>query len=388
MGPILHLNTESTFRGGEVQTLGLLRELSERGQRGLLAAPPEAPLARKARELGLEVVPWNPWGEWDLPAAWGILRTARRSGARILHAHTAHALTPALVAAALDARLRVVATRRVSFPLRSGLSRIKYGRAHAVAAVSGAIGKALESSGIAPDRIRVIHSGVDLSRFDRMPSREEARRFLGVPLDAVVVGVAAALAPHKGHARLLSTLAARLRRLPILQVLLAGDGPCRKDLEGICDRDGLPVRFLGHLDDLGAFYGSLDVLVLPSLSGEGSPGAVKEAAAAHVPVVATDVGGVSEILRHEREALLVPPADTEEIWESVLRLVEDPGLSAALRRAAAERVRDFGMDRMALAYARLYADLTPGFGGGEASTVRRERGGEDTAETGPDPRDR
>ncbi|MEW5763896.1 MAG: glycosyltransferase [Acidobacteriota bacterium] len=387
MGPVLHLNTEATYRGGEVQTLGLLRELAKAGGRGFLAAPAGAPLARKAAELGVEVASWNPRGEWDLAAAWAVLREARRFGARILHAHTAHALTPALVAAALDPRLKVVATRRVSFPLRSRLSRIKYGRAHVVVAVSGTIQEALEASGIAPDRIRVIHSGVDLERFRDLPGRDQARRSLHVPQGAFVVGVAAALAPHKGHARFLSALSPRRGGFSDLHLLLAGDGPCRGDLEAMCAREALPVRFLGHLDDLRAFYGSLDVLVLPSLSGEGSPGAVKEAAAAGVPVVASEVGGVAEILRHEREALLVPPADSEGLWEAVHRLARDSRLREALASGAARRILEFGMDRMAGAYARLYADLTiPAPGGGGPSTGRRETGGGDTGGRGPGPR--
>ena len=389
MGPVLHLNTEATYRGGEVQTLGLLRELAAGGDRGILAAPPGSPLARKALDLGLEAVSWDMRGEWDLAAAGAVRRAARRWGATILHAHTAHALTPALVAAALDHGLRVVATRRVSFPLRSKFSRIKYSRADAVVAVSGTIGASLEASGISPDRIRVIHSGVDLARFRDLPGREEARRSLNLPPGAFVVGVAAALAPHKGHARFLSALVSRRSAFPGLHLLLAGDGSCRADLEAICDREALPARFLGHLDDLGAFYGSLDVLVLPSLSGEGSPGAVKEAAAAGVPVVAAEVGGVAEILRHEREALLVPAGDSEGLWEAVHRMAKDPRLTEALRAAAARRVLDFGMDRMARAYARLYADLTnplPGAGG--PSSGHRETGGGGTDGRGSDPRDR
>lgn len=339
--------------------MGLLRELARRGCAPLLAAPPGAPLARLAAEGGIPVLPWSLRGEADPVAAFRIFRWARREGVALLHAHTAHALTPALVAG-LPGGLPVVATRRVSFPLRGPLSRWKYRRASAVVAVSGAIAGQLAAAGVPAERLRVIHSAVDLGRLLPLPSREEARRRLGLSGRDRVLGVAAALARHKGHAVLFEALADLSAAQPHLVVLLAGEGPLRRELEDRARRRGLPVRFLGHLQDLRDFYASLDLLVLPSLSGEGSPGAVKEAAAAGVPVVATRVGGTEEVLREGREALLVPPGDTRSLALAILRLLEDRELAGSLAARARERSLAFGMDRMAEAYLELYGLLTKG----------------------------
>jgi len=372
VGPprVLHLNTERSFRGGEVQTLGLLRELARQGLGPLLAAPPAAPLAQRAAREGIPVFPWFPRGEADPVAAWRIFRLARREGVDLLHAHTAHALTPALAAGFLGG-LPVVATRRVSFPIRGPLSRWKYRKASAVAAVSGAIARDLAAAGVPEGRLRVIHSAVDLERLLPLPPREEARRRLGLEGMQAVVGVAAALAHHKGHAVLFEALPDLLRGEPGLVVLLAGEGPLRQELQEHAEGRRLPVRFLGHLEDLRDFYASLDLLVLPSLSGEGSPGAVKEAAAAGVPVVATRSGGTGEVLREGREALLVPPGDAGALAEAVRRLLADRHLACRLAAQARERSRDFGMDRMAQAYLQLYGCLTgravPAGGAGDAT---------------------
>lgn len=352
-----------------MQTLGLLRELAQRGFDPLLAAPAGAPLTRRAVQEGISVFPWGPRGEVDPAAAWRIFRLARREGVALLHAHTAHAVTLALAAGFLGG-LHVVATRRVSFPLRGRLSRWKYRKASAVVAVSGDIAKDLAAAGIPPDRLRVIHSAVDLRRLLPLPPREEARRRLRIPEGRKVLGVAAALARHKGHAVLFETLGDLLREEPGLEALLAGEGPLRRELERKAEKESLPVRFLGHLEDLRDFYASLDLLVLPSLSGEGSPGAVKEAAAAGVPVVATRVGGTEEVLRDGREALLVPPGDGKALGQAVLRLLRDRALAGRLAAQARQRSGDFGMDRMAEAYVDLYASLTrraPSAGAGEAT---------------------
>lgn len=367
---VLHLNTERAFRGGEIQTLGLLRELARRGLEPLLAAPPSAPLARSASAEGIRVFPWSPRGEADLLAALRILRLARREGVSLLHAHTAHALTPAL-AAGFFGGLPVVATRRVSFPLRGPLSRWKYRRASAVAAVSGRIAEDLEAAGVPRDRLRVIHSAVDLRRLLPLPPREEARRRLGLPPGGAAVGAAAALARHKGHAVLFEALPVLLREEPGLVVLLAGEGPLRRELEEAAAGKGLPVRFLGHLEDLRDFYAALDLMVLPSLSGEGSPGAVKEAAAAGVPVVATRTGGTGEVLRDGREALLVPPGDAGALARAALALLKDPQRAHRLAEEARRRAMDFTPERMAEAYLELYGGLTasavPSAGGGDAT---------------------
>ncbi len=354
---VLHLNTERSFRGGEVQTLGLLRELARRGLEPLLAAPPSAPLAGRAAEEGMTVFPWSPRGEADPVAALRLFRLARREGVDLLHAHTAHALTPALAAGFLGG-IPVVATRRVSFPLRSPLSRWKYRKASAVAAVSGDIAETLEAAGVPRDRLRVIHSAVDLRRLQPLPPREEARRRLGLPPGVPAVGVAAALARHKGHAVLFEALPLLLREEPGLVVLLAGEGPLRRELEEAAAGKGLPVRFLGHLEDLRDFYAALDLMVLPSLSGEGSPGAVKEAAAAGVPVVATRTGGTGEVLRDGREALLVPPGDAGALAGAVQRLLRDRPAALRLAEEARRRAMDFTLERMAEAYLDLYGRLT------------------------------
>lgn len=374
---VLHLNTERSMRGGEVQTLGLLTRLVGGGVPCLLAARRDGILLKRAAERGLDAVGLPMRGEFDMASSGAIRGLAKRGGARIIHCHTAHALGLALWATVgLSPRPAIVVSRRVSFPLRGAVSRWKYRRADAIVAVSEEVRASLLAEGLEASRVVTIHSGVDLGRFRDLPSRGVARERFGIPPDALAVGVVGALVEHKGHGDLVRAAAALSSRgLPVLLVF-AGDGTLRESLAAQAERLGVDVLFLGYVDEPAGLLPALDVLAMPSLSGEGSPGAIKEAAAAGVPVVATAVSGTEEILRDGVEALLVPPGQPGRLEERLGRLLAEAPLARRLADAARERVREFGMDRMARAHVSLYGRLAPGcevFSGWREPTGRTGR---------------
>jgi glycosyltransferase involved in cell wall biosynthesis len=370
----LHLNTERTLRGGEVQCLGLVRSLVRRGERAVLLARAGSPLIERARAEGVEVEAWNPHGELDPLAALAVRRALRRHGAGLVHAHTAHALTHAVLGALGHPSVQVVASRRVSVPLRSRLSVVKYRAADAVVAVCGATRDDLVAFGLDADKVHAIHSGVDLGRFERLPARDEARARFGLPREATIAGIVAALVYNKGHALLLRALARLAERGLKVRACFAGDGPLRDELSALARSLGVEADFLGHLDEPAPLYRALDLCVQASDSGEGSPGAIKEAAAAGTPVVATDVGGTAEILRDELEAAIVPPGDMEALARTVGTLLREPQRAAKYAAAASERIRSFDMEAMAAAHVELYARLVGS--GGRASARRGALGGQ------------
>ena len=162
---------------------------------------------------------------------------------------------------------------------------------------------------------------------------------------------------HKGHEVLLAALSALKFETGPLELCLAGEGPLRRRFEVQAAELDVSLRLLGYLHLPGELYPALDLVVLPSLSGEGSPGVIKEAAAAGVPVIATDVGGTGEILRDGREALIVPPGDVGALRAALKRLLGDPGLRQTLAGAARLRVEGFTIAQMAQAHVVLYRKL-------------------------------
>ena len=339
------------------------RDMEASGWACLLIAREGGTLLERARAEDVQARGLPLRGEFDLPSALRLRRIVRESGASILHCHTAHALGLALWATlGLRRKPAVVASRRVSFPLRSPASLWKYRRADAVVAVCEEVRESLVAQGLDPGKVWTIQSGVDLSRFDRLSTREEARDRFALPKDALVVGAVGALVEHKGQRDLLDALAGlRSRGLDVVAAF-AGEGPLREDLTGRARRLGVPLKLLGYVEEPAELYPALDALVLSSRSGEGSPGVIKEAAAAGIPVVATAVSGTSEILRDGEEALLVPAAAPERLETALGRLFGEPELVRTLSRAAKARVEHFSMDEMARKHADLYRRLLSGSG--------------------------
>jgi L-malate glycosyltransferase len=166
---VLHVNTEQGWRGGERQTLWLSMCLARMGHVSIIAARPGEPLEKRAVEKDLQVIHTSPLGEFDLLAAFRLRAYIRKANIQIVHAHTAHAVALAAFAT-MGTSAAMVTTRRVDFRLRPNpASRWKYGRADAIIAISKAVAVALTESGIAPDRIEIIPSGVDLSAHSLPP---------------------------------------------------------------------------------------------------------------------------------------------------------------------------------------------------------------------------
>lgn len=208
-------------------------------------------------------------------------------------------------------------------------------------------------------RIRVIHNSVDLGRFDSLPSRDEARSALGLPTEGPVITAVASLTPQKGHSDLLEAVAKVRTDFPNLLLLLVGRGPLRDALEDMARRLGLAenVHFLGARKDVPAILAASDVAVLSS-HWEGLSLALAEAGAAGLPVVATEVDGIPEIVQHGVTGLLVPPRRPQLLAEALHALLRDPSrrqqMGEAARRWVAER---FSVERMVRETESLYVEL-------------------------------
>lgn len=346
---VLHLSTERGWRGGEAQTLHLARGLVARGHRSLVLAPPGSPLLERARAAGVDVIALGARGEWDVAAARGLARQCRAFGATVLHAHTAHAAGLGTLATLFGGPAALVASRRVSFGLRHPFfGRIKYSwRVSRVIAVSEAIRRSLVAQGLDARRVVTVHSGIDPARF-AAGNRERGRKALEASGDAWLIGTAGHLAAHKGMDLFLDAAALAAGDLPKARFVVIGDGERRGDLEARARRLGLEgkVRFAGFRDDMPDLLKALDLFVLASHSGEGSPAVLKEAMAAGTPVAATALDGVEEIIEDARYGLLTPPGDARALAQAMRTVASDATLRARITAAARERVRDFTLDRM------------------------------------------
>lgn len=343
---VVHVDTERTWGGGQRQVHALATGMERRGHRNWVVARPRTLLAAALARDGVPVVPLSPAFEWDLVAVSRLHACVRRVRADVVHAHTAHAVAlSALAIAGTDAQLLI--TRRVALPLRRNpLSHWKYGRSARFIAVSNRVHSVLCACGVVPERISVVHSGVDVGR-PASPASDATLLGLGIdPRRPLAVMVSSLVPPHKDPETFLAAIAAVRGAGGDIQALLVGDGPLASFTERVRRRLGLEsvVRLTGFRGDAVELLASADVAVLSSRD-EGLGTTLLDAMVAGVPVVATAAGGVPEVVRDGVDGLLVPVGDGAALGAAIQRVLRESGLGTALVAAARERVKQFSIER-------------------------------------------
>lgn len=287
------------------------------------------------------------------PAAIRSLRTLALEGKFDLI--LVHGYRGAAVAALARTGLPIVGTSHgvaVAPALRTRLwQRLhlrRLAKAAAVVAVSKHVAQWLAENGVPPERIRVVYNG--------FPPHEDgptaSRRDLGVPADAMAVLYCGRLAAGKG----LPLLIEAARGIPEVFLVFVGDGPDRAALEAEAKQLAVPATFVGQVTDPYPYYRMADLIALPS-EMEALPSVLIEAASQKRPAIATAVGGIPEIVKHEETGLLVPPGDAEALRDALERMTDQTrrvryGLGAFVRWR-----NNFTLDTMADGLAAVYAEV-------------------------------
>ena len=230
--------------------------------------------------------------------------------------------------------------------------------ADGIIAVSPAVrDEIVRTERIAPERIEIIRNGVDTERYRPSDDGEPARERWGVSPQDLVIGAVGRLSKTKGFHHLLEAIALLRQRQLEPKLLIAGTGPEEQALRAqAADLElGTQVRLLGYHADLQSFYSALDIFALTSLA-EGSPNALLEAMASGCAVIATAVGGVTDIVGHEANGLLLPPSNPEVLADRLQSLIENRGARHRLGQAARETIETrFSLQRMVEQHEAYYA---------------------------------
>lgn len=358
----LHLSTAKSWRGGENQIFLLARGLATRGHKVLVAAPPGSPLLERCVEAGvpshaLKVREIDPFGLVRL------MKLLRRERPQILHLHDGHAVLPGQLAARTlaSATTKVVAHRRTVFPLRS---KWKYaGRINRVVAISQAAKDCVVAAGIAPERVRVVYSGLDFPAVDRAAG-EKLRASLKLPPDARLIVHAAALTAEKRHADMLHALALVRSKMKDktsgnVQLALAGSGVEDQNLRELARSLGIAdcVHFLGFLRDVNPLWAA-GCMALYASEAEGLCTALIEAQAAGLPAVVTRAGGMVEVVEEGITGRVADVGDRSALAERMTELLVDDKTRTAMGLAASERARRlFSAQAMVDGIERVYEEL-------------------------------
>ncbi len=369
---ILHVDPERHWGGGEAQVLGLTRYLHRVGHISHVATPLHGVLAQRLQHDNLPVQPLSVRNHLDGLAGWRLRRLVRRERYDLVHFHTAraHALSPWLHALPV----RRLVTRRMDYPIKAGwLSRSLYGsQVDMVIAISSGVAAALGTAHISDRAIRIIPSGIDTRQFLPTASQRMAiRRQYGLGEGTTVVLMAGTLTKRKSL-HILIEAAAQLHshrqqgqyaeqtdQALSLHYLICGDGPLRQELEARVRVLGLAsvFHFAGFCRDVPAYLAAADIFVHTPV-WEGLGVAVIEALAAGLPVVASRVGGITELITDRETGLLIPAQDPSALCNALLQCVRSPDWAKTLGAHGQAKVRThFDIETTARANEALYYEL-------------------------------
>ncbi len=209
------------------------------------------------------------------------------------------------------------------------------------------------------DKVVVINNGVDVGEFRVTEEASSIKRRIGIPDDAPVLGTFGRLEIEKGHRYLIEAVSILKNSYPNIRVLIGGGGSLKQKLIEMTQKLGLKDRviFLGERNDIPELLQIADIVVIPSLS-EGFSLSCLEAMAVGRPIVATDVGGVPELMEDKKDALLVDARNPFTLAKAILTLIENRDLAMRLALQAKEKVgRDFSIDKMLSQTAFVYEEI-------------------------------
>jgi glycosyltransferase involved in cell wall biosynthesis len=345
---ICHILSADVWAGAEAQALSLIESLHRDGSVHItVVAFNRGIFLSRIREGGIDVHLVDESSRNWLSMLCQIVTILRKGKYDVIHVHGFKENFIGGLAAKLCTGARVVRTHHGRGMVGSGLIinhlielfNQKY-LTHSLIAVSHDLKRYLIDHHFTARKVTVIHNGVQLPCSGSRVSRDVIRKRLNVEGDSIVLGSTGRMVEAKGYIHLIECMGELVRSGNRVHCVLVGAGPLLKHLKSETKRMNVDhcVSFPGFRTDVQDFLEIFDIFVLPSLH-EGIPLALLEAMNSAKAVVATEVGGVPEIIEDGKDGLLVPPGDSAAICNACTRLIRDRELRVRLGQNARERVR-------------------------------------------------
>ncbi|MBN2711790.1 MAG: glycosyltransferase [Planctomycetes bacterium] len=364
---VLHLITELYPGGAERIVLDLCSAMDRDEFMPLVAAlDGRGEYADLLRERGIEVIDLGAYSRCDLGVIWRLRKILREWSIDIVHAHLIHSSVVGRLAARPLA-IPVVSTSHIVD--RRGvwwhflLDRLTARWCAAEICVSKAVKNFLiEKTGLEEKLFNVIYNGLDFSRFDKVKPKAEARKELGLPGDEMLVGVLGRFDAQKGidiFIRAASVLA-KSGECENLHFVVAGYGEKEGELKNLARVAGLgeSLTFVGYRQAQD-FFPALDIAVCPS-RWEGFGLVVLEAMYCGLPVIASEIDSLPEIINNGEDGILVAPENPQALADCIAGLAKDGGLRAKFSSKARDRAKDFSLEKMVNGYRSVYQSLLVG----------------------------
>ncbi len=356
---ILHISTPKSWRGGEQQLAYLLDELKGKCENFVICTE-GSEMEAHCKTKGYKYLAVKKRFSLDPLFASSIKSFSQEMDIQLIHTHDSHAHSLSILAAKLFGNeVPIVVSRRVDFPIeKSWFSHYKYN--HPLVKRILCVSKEIENitaEGLKdPSVLRTVYSGIDLNKFSARSGK--LRKELGISNDTFLVGNTSALADHKDYFTFVDAAELALKEDPKLIFLIIGKGPKEDEISSYIRVKELDksIRMVGFRKDIPEILADLDLFMITSKT-EGLGTSILDAFACKVPVLATEAGGIPELVENERTGILCEVGDKRELSKQLLRLRSNDELRKELSEGALLKVKDFSKSKTAEQTLAIYSEL-------------------------------
>lgn len=360
---ILHLSSAKSWRGGEQQIAYLVEELQKKQVQQTVACVDNTPLHSWCQEKGISHFTYQKRASIDPFLARNIQQFTHQNEVTHLHAHDSHAHTFAFLAAYLwRMKTPILISRRVDFPVKQNFfSHLKYNHSsiRKIVCVSAYIQKVMENAIKDHLKLVVIHSGVDLGKFENKLIHS-LREEYSISSNTKIIANVAALADHKDYPTFVRTAELLLKNRNDLHFfIIGGDAGSELEIRSLIDEKKLNqhITLTGYREDVAAILPEIDVFLFTSKE-EGLGTSVLDAFACEVPVVATAAGGVPEMILHEKTGYLASIGTVEDLAFGVNKMLDQEEYRQQIVQQAKKQLMKFTSHKMASATLSLYRTVS------------------------------
>ncbi|MFZ1291948.1 MAG: glycosyltransferase family 4 protein [Melioribacteraceae bacterium] len=358
---ILHVDTEKYWRGGQQQVLYLHEGLIKRGIFSLLICNKSSELKNKCLKKKLPYIELNIFGELDIFAAKKISNICKRESIDILQSHSAHSQTICLISKIFYSKVKLIAVRRVDFPIRKNiLSKIKYTNHNIdkIVCISDFIKQVMKNDGVDENKLLSIRSGTDIHKFDNISFDISLRDSLGINSNSFIIGTVAAFAGHKDYPNLLRAFKIVNEKYENVKLCVVGDGPNKNEIENYAKELDIfyKIIFVGFQNEIGKYLRMFDLFVLSSKK-EGLGTSIIDAMSIGLPIIATNTGGIPELVKNNYNGILVKPKNSVALANAIIELIHNEELRKKIGTNAKVEVKNYSIENNINQYIKLYKEL-------------------------------
>jgi glycosyltransferase involved in cell wall biosynthesis len=362
---ILHTEAAAGWGGQEIRVLQETRLLLERGHRVSLVCQADSPLEERARSISssrFHLIPISMKSALSLWVFLTLYRYVSKNNLDVIHTHSSVDSWLGGVVGKLSG-VPVIRTRHVSLPVNDFFpNHLLYSYIPQKILTSGNMISDIVKQVRCVDSNKVVSvpAGVDLRKFDSEISGEKIREELKVNSNQILIGKIGVIRGWKGHNYFLEAIPLILKKIPNARFVIVGDGPGFKEIKSKVDLAGIDnqVDLLGHREDIPEIMAALDVQVLASFAGEGTPQVIPQAFAMRTPVVATKIASIPDLLGQGERGVLIEPENALSLAEGVLKIIRNSEIGSHLvENARSFCLKELTVDKMMDSTIAIYEEV-------------------------------